>query len=156
MAKDNQYLSQINDYRDLSGYYDIVFPNMRSLSVSTYYKQLQELTDALREFVVNAAYDITLEHDDKDLDAKDILELIDEEYAKVIDPKFYSGGKFKQNLSNDDQKLLAETIDTYLKFTRNLRIDLNTKLGIKKLLPHMDHRPVRKVNKNLVRENEET
>ena len=150
MAKNNnQYLSQINDYRDLGGYYDIVFPNMRSLSVATYHRQLQEMTDALREFVVNAAYDITLEYEKEELDAKEILKLIDKEYSKVLDDKFYENGKFKQNLSNEHKKELAEIVDQYLVFTRELRVDLNIKLGIKKLLPHMDHKPVRKVNKSL-------
>lgn len=153
--KSKEYLSQINDFRDLSGYYDIVFPNMRSLSVATYYKQLQELTDALREFIVNAAYDIILEHDDKTLDAKEILDLVDTEYSKVIDSKFYENGRFKSNLTNDQKKALSEAIDNYLKFTRNLRIDLNIKLGVKKLLPHQDTRPVRKVNKNLMRGDQE-
>lgn len=158
MDKKTQYLSQINDFRDLSGYYDIVFPNMRSLSVSTYYKNLQELTDALREFVVNAAYDITLEDKKKEgeyLDAKDILELIDKEYSKVIDPKFYENGKPKPTLTNDAKKELAERIDHYLKFTRELRIDLNIKLGVKKLLPHQESSPIRKVNKNLQRKDDE-
>lgn len=134
-----QYKTQIEDFRNLKPYYDLVFENMTSLSTFSFARNYQKLTDALRELVTNAPSYIEIEWEIKDkkelLSAEDILDLIEDEYSKLFDRKFIGDPK---HLTTDDLNELENLRDNYLKFSRKLRIKINGSFAKTGFLPKMD------------------
>lgn len=143
MADQDQYKTQIEDYRNLKPYYDLVFENMAQLSSFSFSREYQKMTDALRELITNAPSYIEFEWEIKDpkddkksekkvMQALDILDLIEEEYGKLFQDDF------KGDLNKDRQDKLEEARDQYLKFSRILRIKINVSLSERGFLPRTD------------------
>lgn len=141
---DQKYSNQIEDFRNLKPYYDLVFENMTSLSTFAFSRDYQKMTDALRELVTNTpdyifiAWDVedpkTNKIEKKELDALEILDLIEEKYESLFTDKFYTHGSPK-TLNSDDEKELETLQDAYLKFARKLRILINASFTEYGLLP---------------------
>jgi len=140
-----EYKTQIEDFRNLKPYYDLVFENMTSLSTFSFARNYQKLTDALRELVTNAPsyIEIDWEKDGKTetLAAEDILDLIEDEYSKLFDRKFLGDPK---HLTTKDIEELENLRDSYLKFSRKLRIKINASFTKSGFLPKMDKSRIKK------------
>lgn len=134
---DNTYKTQIEDFRNLKPYYDLVFENMTALSTFSFARDYQKLTDALRELITNAPDYILIKWEDKEKGAEDILELIEQEYEKLFDNKFFNNGRAK-SLSAIEEQEFEEIKDNYLKFCRQLRIKINSSFTKSGFLPKMD------------------
>lgn len=143
MAGEN-YSNQIEDFRNLKPYYDLVFENMSSLSSFAFSKDVQKMTDALRELVTNTPDYISINWNVIDpesnlpcakcIEASEILDLIEENYGTLFSEKFYINGKQK-TLTAEGEKEFEELTDVYLKFTRELRIKINASFTEYGLLP---------------------
>ena len=131
------YKTQIEDFRNLKPYYDLVFDNMTALSTFSFERNYQKLTDALRELITNAPDYISIKWKDEEKGAEEILELIEDEYQKLFDEKYFING-MQKSLSTETEKDLEEIRDNYLKFCRMLRIKINSSFVKTGFLPKMD------------------
>lgn len=136
MNQDN-YKTQIEDFRNLKPYYDLVFENMSSLSKFSFQRDYQMMTDALRELITNAPDYIVIKWEDKELGAEEILDLIEKQYSTLFSKQFYIDGQMK-SLSRAEDLEFEKLKDTYLKFSRTLRIRINASFTKSGFLPKMD------------------
>jgi len=128
------YKTQIEDFRDLKPYYDLVFENMTSVSQFSFRRGYKDMTDALKEMITNAPGYISITWDKEALDAEGVLDLIDEEYSKLYTDKFYVHGKLK-SLTTQQELEFEKMRDDYLKFIRKLRIRIGLSMTASGFLP---------------------
>ena len=124
---DAKYNTQIEDFRNLKPYYDLVFENMTQLSSFAFSRDYQKMTDALRELITNTPDYIFIDWDvtdpktkkveRKELDALEILDLIEDEYGHLFSDKFFTNGTAK-SLNSDEEKEFDNLQDKYLRCSR--------------------------------------
>jgi len=119
--------SNIEDYRDLKPYYNLVNEIMKSVSFHAFKKNYLNYANSLRELIV-----ITAPYVNK---PKDKLSQIDSLVDKLINEKFYYNGSFISNLGAKDEEELLKAKSQYMSEMRLLRVEINEDWSKKGLMP---------------------
>lgn len=121
-----KHKTQIEDFRNLKPYYDLVFEIMQALTEQSFKRDIVKTARALRELIINVSPYI--------LNSKERLESIDTELDKVLTKEYYNQG----NISNEQKKEVAKNIDNFFKFIQNLRVEISQEMERSGFMPRMD------------------
>lgn len=143
MAED-KYKTQIEDFRNLKPYYDLIFEDiMPLLAKMSFERDIIKTKRALKEFIVNTSPYIT--------DPKDVIKKINKALEKVLTfDGFDNTGKryWNPNLSSKDLEKRSALEDEFFDFIDDLRIDLHENLAEFKFMPGKDKIRQKEQSKN--------
>lgn len=134
MATEEKYKTQIEDFRNLKPYYDLVFEDiMPLLAKMSFDRDIIKTKRALKEFVINTSPYID--------EPKKIIKSINDALTKVLtlngkDPharKFWSA-----NLTTTELQEKARLEEDFFDFVDDLRIDIHENLTQYKFMPGKD------------------
>ena len=117
MATDKYKQAEIEDFRDVRPYYDMVFEILQSLSRYSFEKDVIKMTRAMRELIINTAPYI------KDEDPSKKLQDMDEKLKEFIEDY-----KNMNELTVAKQKEVEEKVEQYFDDILQKRIDINDNL----------------------------
>lgn len=124
MTEENQnYKTQIEDFRNLKPYYDLVFEIMSSCSRTSFERNMIELTRMLREFIINTAPYIK--------EPEKRLEEIEGKFSDVLKHK-------KLNPTTQQEIQFEKAQDEYFNYIQKLRISMIIELERSGFMPKMD------------------
>ena len=115
MATDKYKQAEIEDFRDVRPYYDMVFEILESLSKYSFEKDVIKMTRAMRELIINTAPYIE--------DPSKKLQDMDEKLKKFI-----SDYKNMNELSAQRQQEVEEQVEQYFDDMLQNRIEINNQL----------------------------
>ena len=127
---------QLDDFRNLKPYYDLIFNIMAALSQHSFERDLIKMTRSLRELIINTAPYIKK--------SKKRLDEIEKKLEKVLTAKFWNN-----NLPKKEREQLEKLKDDYIQFVQNMRIEILEELEFAGFMPKTQIKRERKVNKIL-------
>lgn len=134
MAGEEKYKTQIEDFRNLKPYYDLVFEDiMPLLAKMAYERDIVKTKRALKEFVINTSPYVD--------EPKSIIKKINKALEKVLtfDGQDKTGRKYwSQHLTSTELNKKAELEDEFFDFVDDLRIDIHENLTQYKFMPGKD------------------
>ena len=130
---------QLDDFRNLKPYYDLVFSIMEAISQHSFERDLIKMTRSLRELIINTAPYIKK--------SKQRLDEIEKRLSEVLSDDYWSN-----SLSRDQQQDLEILKDNYINFVQMMRINIIQELEQGGFMPKTQIKTERKVNKNLMQD----
>ncbi|MFW6174142.1 MAG: hypothetical protein ACOC5T_10410 [Elusimicrobiota bacterium] len=115
---------QVDDFRNLKPYYDLVFGVMEAISQHCFNREVLKSARALRELIINTSPYIN--------NAKKRLETIETELEKVITANL---NKEESSLTREQRDTRDEAIDEFLKYVQNTRIEILDELEKSGFMP---------------------